>query len=132
MKNRDGSANRRHKYRPYTIALRGSLVRNTLIGPELMNLDSSSLENNRISESLTLSMSSSVRLCKILNYARCNKGRSSRTFLTLSISSKRSINFVDIAAPRTGVINPRAFATTSSRVIGFSGVPRAFSTRSVR
>ena len=44
---------------------------------------------------------------------------------TLSSASTRSISAAHFAAPNTGVMRSRHFATTSARGIGLSLVPRA-------
>ncbi len=66
------------------------------------------------------------------HHVRCRRGRSSRISLTLSSASTLLIRFVLLAAPRTEAIRSRALATTSSRLMGFSAVPRTASTRSLR
>src|SRR5215831_15817527 len=52
-------------------------------------------------------------------------------FFTPSSPRTRPISFEHLTSPKTDVIKSRAFATTSSRLIGFSGVPRTCSTRSL-
>src|ERR1700719_5255215 len=66
------------------------------------------------------------------HHVRCKSGRSSRIFFTFSSASTVSINLALVAAPRVGAIKSRALATTSSRLMGFSAVPRTASTRSAR
>src|SRR5207302_11337202 len=65
------------------------------------------------------------------DHVRCSKGRSSRISFTLSSASTLLMRVVPFAAPRTEPIKSRALATTSSRLIGFSAVPRTASTRSL-
>src|ERR1051326_4248975 len=62
---------------------------------------------------------------------RCNKGRSSRIFFTFSKAKIVSMSFVVGFAPRTGLIKSRAFAMTSSRLIGLLKVPRTAATCSL-
>ena len=53
-----------------------------------------------------------------------SNGLSSWIFFTCSNSRTVPISFLDLSAPRIGSIRSRDFAKTSSRVIGFSAVPR--------
>src|SRR5437879_827434 len=66
------------------------------------------------------------------HHVRCRRGRSSRMSFTVSSARTLAMRFVLVAAPRTDAIRSRALATTSSRLMGFSAVPRTASTRSLR